>query len=599
MQTEQSWMDLQDADESEAKKRYEYFNRPEPRENLSEIRLINDEYLGPKAKVRDVLVGMTRNAADENRKEFTAYLEPFPHIRIDKAKPLQGWYKALHEPPGVRPRPCFTEAILTEPYGGYCAVGCQFSLPAGELVDGPQGSKPIDQLEIGDIVYGKSPDGLVVETKVLGTSKHLKPEGYIRLRLGDLTVISLTADHPVYSAKSGTWIQARDVTRVQLRSSVVTTAKLLETVEGECVVYDIETETGNFYQRGVLVHNCYINNGMRGYRGSGLISVPLNYGEQVVGQLSKLYRCAAGYFSSFTDPFTPLEQYYHNTQEAAEAFVRVGLPIFFLSRLQYPEWAIDLLTKNKHSYAQKSLNTPDPEDWRKLSPGAMPLMEHMKEITKLKKRGIYISIQCNPIVAGVTSNNDILRLFKMLADAGADHVIVKFVESAYSWAPAIVEKMKKLFGKRGNLFEALYTDNIGTERTIEESYRLRAHDLFRREADKLGLTYATCYEYRYERDAQGKILNKTGVSIGRDYTSAEQCHGQRVPVYARQSLSDNFSPLEECPPSGCLYCAAENDGKPRCGDETMGEAKALRSVDLKQPLVQLGGLLSRKVAKPA
>ncbi len=196
MQSEDTWMSSQDAEENSAKERYDYFTRPEPRENLSEIRVIDDPYLGPNTRVRDVRVGMVRNAADDNKKDVVAYLEPFPHIRIDDAKPLQGWYKSLHQPPQMRPRPCFTEAILTEPYGGYCAVGCQF---------------------------------------------------------------------------------------------------------------------------------CYINSGMRGYRGTGLISVPLSYGAQIKKQLSKMRRSAAGYFSSFTDPFTPLESFYHNTQEAAEEFVAAGL----------------------------------------------------------------------------------------------------------------------------------------------------------------------------------------------------------------------------------------------------------------------------------
>lgn len=456
MQDEQSFMSLQNADESMAKERYEYFTRPEPRENLSDIYEIDDPYLGKNTKVRDVKVGMVRNAADENRKDVLAYLQPFPHIRIDTAKPLQGWYKAIHEPPNARPRPCFTEAILTEPYGGYCAVGCQF---------------------------------------------------------------------------------------------------------------------------------CYINSGMRGYRGTGLISVPMDYGKQIANQLSKIRRGAAGYFSSFTDPFTPLEAFYHNTQEAAEEFVKLGLPIFFLSRLRYPQWAVELLTKNPHSYAQKSLNTCDPEDWRRLSPGALPLKEHLKDITRMKKRGIYISIQVNPIVPGITSNAQIVQLFKMLAEAGADHVIVKFVEAAYSWAPSMVARMKKVFGEeRGAEFEKLFNCNIGSERTVDETYRLKAHKMLQAAATRNGLTYATCYEYKYERDAQGKIKNKTGISIGREYTTADQCHGHKVPVYSRDTADELFHPLDECPPSGCLYCASENNGEPRCGDQIAGEGRALRLVELKVPI---------------
>lgn len=449
-------MSSQSADESAAKERYEYFTRPEPRDNMSDIYYEDDEYLG-RAKCRDLRIGMVRNASEDNKKVVKAYLEPFPHLRIDDAKPLQGWYQSMvNESKQSRPRPCFTEAILTEPYGGYCAVGCQF---------------------------------------------------------------------------------------------------------------------------------CYINSGMRGYRGSGLISVPLHYGEQIKKQLTKVRRAAAGYFSSFTDPFTPLEYYYHNTQEAAEEFVKVGLPIFFLSRLAYPEWAIDLLTANPHSYAQKSINTCDPTDWRRLSPGAMPLEDHLKEITKLKKRGIYISIQVNPIVPGVTSNEQIVKLFGMLKKAGADHVIVKFVEAAYSWAPAMVDRIKKVFGQeRGQAFEDLFTQNIGAERTVEESYRLKAHEVFSARAAQLGLTYATCYEYRYEKDEAGKILNKTGISIGREFTTAAQCHGHQVPVYSRNSEKELFRPVEECPPSGCLYCAAENDGEARCGDELAGQAVAVRYADMKLPI---------------
>lgn len=453
MDQEQSWITTETVGEDEhtAHTVYNYFMRPEPFGDLGPIREIEDQYLG-KTKVRDMAVGMVRNAKDENKKQIVAYLYPYPHTRIDTAKPLQGWYKSLHEPEGVRPRPCFTEAILTEPYGGWCAVGCSF---------------------------------------------------------------------------------------------------------------------------------CYVNSGMRGYRGSGLITVPIDYGAQIKKQLGKIRRAAAGYFSSFTDPFTPLENYYHNTEEGAREFVAVGLPIFFLSRLRYPDWAVDLLQSNPHSYAQKSINTPDARDWQLLSPGALPLDDHFKDIRRLKKAGIYVSIQCNPVLPGVTSNEQVVQLFKKLANAGADHVIVKFVEAGYSWAPAMVERTIKRFGDRGRKFAELFTENIGGQRTIQEEYRLRAHRLYATYAKRYGLTYATCYEYKYERDAAGNIKDKTGVSIGREFTTAEQCHGQRVPVYTRGNDADKFKPLEECPPSGCLHCAAENEGKPRCGDELAGQAKALKLVDLR------------------
>jgi DNA repair photolyase len=462
MDQEASWVTTQSVgdDSHTANEVYRYFMRPEPfrDENMEgdRVREIDDPYLG-RVKVRTLRVGMTRNAKEENKRAVTAYLAPYPHTRIDAAKPLQGWYQSkFNESAASRPRPCFTEAVLTEPYGGWCAVGCAF---------------------------------------------------------------------------------------------------------------------------------CYVNSGFRGYRGTGLITVPLDYGAQIRAQLRKVRRAAAGYFSSFTDPFTPLEDYYHNTQRAAEAFAEVGLPLFFLSRLRYPEWAVELLTRNPHSYAQKSINTSDPDDWRKLSPGALPLEDHFRDIARLKARGVYVSIQVNPIVPGVTDHKNILLLFRRLAEAGADHVIVKFVEAGYSWAPAMVDRMIKRFGDRGRDFDRLFTQNIGSQRTVDESYRLHAHRLYSSYARRFGLTYATCYEYKYERDAAGKIKSKVGVSIGREYTTSDQCHGHAVPVYTRTSESEPFRPVGECPPSGCLYCADEApDHKPRCGDELAGQANAVRAPDLKIPI---------------
>lgn len=450
MQTESAWLSEDLYEGEDARETYKYFMRPEPRDIVSDI-TVDERGL----RSRLLRVGMVRNAPEEMKKTLRVYLDPVPHIRIEKAKELQGWYKDKHVEPGIRNRPCFTDAILTEPYGGFCTVGCAF---------------------------------------------------------------------------------------------------------------------------------CYINSGMRGYRGTGLISVPMGYGAQVGKMLDRMKTSAAGYFSSFTDPFGALEPVYHNTEEAARAFVARGLPIFFLSRLAYPGWAYDLLGASRYSYAQKSINTPDPDVWKTLSPGALPLDAHLDEIRELRRRGIYVSIQVNPIVPGVVSHFDVVRLFERLAEAGANHVIVKFVEAGYSWAPAMVERIGKRFGpERGAAFAALFTENIGGQRTIVEDYRLEGHRLYRRAATDLGMTYATCYEYRMERREDGSILNKTGVSIGREFTTADQCHGQRVPMFSRETLDEPFREVAECPPSGCLYCADEAPGgEPRCGSDLFGDAKALRLVHLKR-----------------
>jgi DNA repair photolyase len=625
-----AWL-AQDLTSEETKEAYQYFMRPEPKDVRSD--LLRDEVTGQ--RYRMMSIGMVRNARDDQKRVVKVYLDPLPHIRIENGKPLQGWYKGKTEPKGVRARPCFTDAILTEPYGGFC-------LPPDALVETPTGPRRIADVRVGDLVVGQV-GGRLVPAQVLATVNRWCDEGLLTLTLRNGESVRVTAEHPVYSLTRGDYVPAGKV-RVGEEIETRAVQELREAhyrLEGPLAdrggagagaegrglrrppasgsgahqvarvdrdptplrVYDIQTTTENFYVRGdsgtrsFHVHNCavgcrfcYINSGFRGYRGTGLISVPVDYGTQVRSMLRKMRTSAAGYFSSFTDPFLPLEDVYHNTQRGAEAFAELGLPVFFLSRLKYPEWAKALLTQNKYSYAQKSINAADERTWRLLSPGAATLAEHMDDIRELRRRGVYVSIQVNPVVPGVVTHDGVEATFDMLAAAGANHVIVKFVEAGYSWAPAMVERIRKAFGpERGGAFARLFTQNIGGQKTVAEEYRMEGHIRYKRAATRLGMTYATCYEYRTELGPNGKPVDKVGVSVGRDFTTADQCHGQRVPMFSRANHKEPFREVEACPPTGCLYCADDNAGAAKCGSETFGAAPALRAGHLQESIAPGAG----------
>lgn len=444
----QSETDLPVDDAPAMSEAYEYFMRVDPdmREFLGPIEEKWDEVTQRTMKQRWARIAMIRGA--DPSAEQTVYLEPYPHIRQKKAKDLQGWYSGKLDglDSSMRERPCETDAILTQPYGGWCTVGCQF---------------------------------------------------------------------------------------------------------------------------------CYINSGTRGYRGSGLITVPIDFGEHVRKQLRSMKVSAAGYFSSFIDPFLPIEEYYHNTQKGAQAFVDVGLPIFFLSRLHYPGWAYDLLRQNKYSYAQKSLNTSSEEKWKKLSPGAVTLQDHFDELKELRSQGIYTSIQVNPIVPGVVGHEDIEELFEKLASVGNNHVIVKFVEAGHAWARAMVERIQNKFpGSPGERFAELFTENqAGAQKTIVESYRREAHTRYRETATKLGMTYSLCYEYTRTETGRWK-------SMGPEFLTSDQCHGHRVPMH--ENINGRFEPMEICPPSGCLHCGDGHE-ESLCGSDVLTSAPALRLPQLRNP----------------
>lgn len=445
MQSELDWMTQEEAAESA----YAYYMRVDPnqREFVGPIETKYDPIFGREVRQREAKIGLVRGAKEENMRDVTVFLEPFPHTRTDHARPLQSWYQPKHnDKKGSRVRPCETDAILTQPYTGTCPIMCPF---------------------------------------------------------------------------------------------------------------------------------CYVNASSRGYRATGLTVVPLDYGEFVRSELSKMKIAQAGYFTSFHEPFNDLEPVYHNTQKGATAFVDAGLPIFFLSRASYPDWAIDLLRKNPHSYAQKSINTPDEDDWRKLSPRGLPLSQHFEEIEKLRAAGIYVSIQVNPVVAGIVTHEDIELLFEKLAAAGANHVIVKFVEANHPWVGGMVARMTERFGaNRAAHFKELFVEKqAGAQTTITEEYRREGHKRYQRKATELGMTYALCYEYT-KKDGQW-------ASMGPEFLTADQCHGHAVPWYIKNGSS--FKPLSVCPPSGCLRCADDTpDGKGKCGSELLGQAKALVAADFKR-----------------
>jgi DNA repair photolyase len=430
--------------------KYAKFMRNEPAWKESEIEV--DPETGRRFQYWNV--GMTRNAAAESRIREKVILDPIPHILKDQDVPLRGWYKGKYEAEGVRARPCYTDALLTQPYGGTCPVHCGF---------------------------------------------------------------------------------------------------------------------------------CYINNGIRGYRGAGLVVVDPRYPEKVRRQVSKFRTATAFYMSSFTDPFNPLEAIYGNTKGTATVALDNRLPMFFLTRQLAPDWTFDYLRANPYSYMQFSINTSRPDDWARLSPKAVSLATMVDQVRAFHRAGIYVSIQVNPIVAGITTVDHICELIHALASAGADHLIFKFVEIVYPSRAAIVRNMRAAFPDRADAFDALFSQQIGGVYTIDEQYRKLALDEFTRHCSRAGVTMALCYEYEYARNPDGSIRDKTGVSMGAKYLTADQCHGHRVPMFTRDAIGDPWREVESCPPSGCLTCSEQFPTGVPCGSEILASAPALTPAHLRVP----------------
>lgn len=409
-------------------------------------------------RYRNMRLGLVRNASEENKKDYKVYLDPAPHVVLDQNIKLRGWYKGKYEKKGVRPRPCFTDALLTQPYGGTCPVRCTF---------------------------------------------------------------------------------------------------------------------------------CYVNNGGRGYRGQGLTVVDPNYPQKIEKQIKRMKFGFPVYVSSFTEPFQKLENEYHISQQLGDIVTHYGLPIFYLTRQITPDWAVEHMLKNKYSYLQNSIITPDPKDYKKFSPNGASLEDMLHRMREISNLGIYISVQINPIVLGVVSDEQIIDLIILLKAHGANHVIFKFVELVTPAAKFLVKKYKRLFPGRGEKFESMFTEVIGGMRTINEAQRIKSLNMYKEVCEKVGVTMSLCYEYKYQRDSEGNIIDKTGVSMGLDFTTSEQCHGMKTPLHIKNS-EGMFEPFEDCPFTGCLYCEEMcGEGTPPCGSVKLQKAPALGASDYNKPSNEL------------
>lgn len=314
---------------------------------------------------------------------------------------------------------------------------------------------------------------------------------------------------------------------------------------------------------------CYVAHGTRGYRATGIATVTPNYPDQMRKALSKMMIAAPAYITSFTEPFQPLEDRYHITQRLSQVFIDEGLPLFYLTRLIPPEWAVEAILKNPYSYMQWSINTPNERHRRMMSPGTAKLDDVWAAMERLSDLGIFISVQVNPILAGITTLDELVELVNLIADHGGHHVIFKFAEQVYSNRKLLLERLSKL--PNVDKFDKLLNQTIGGVYTIQQDVRLEWLNVLLEETRNIGITMSTCYEY-YDN-------GKAGANYAPYVSTSDNCHGRGIPIFYRPEVGAKFRPLPGCSKIGCLYCAEY--GTRACGNETLLQAKALEFKDYK------------------
>lgn len=202
---------------------------------------------------------------------------------------------------GDQPVPKHVQLIVSD----LCNQDCEQCLVAGTAIATPQGDRPIEQIAVGDLVYG--PDGSVVAVTRIGS--RLVSE-LVEVEIDGRRIVA-TAEHPFLTGRG--WVAAGElcaddsaVVRVErgLALRPITAVRHVEP-DGPVAVYNFACPPIEAYEaNGVVVHNCPYR--MEGYSSN-----------QHFGAIDK-----NGNFTNNPSRFIPLEKVAEILDDCAEMGVR-------------------------------------------------------------------------------------------------------------------------------------------------------------------------------------------------------------------------------------------------------------------------------------
>lgn len=144
-----------------------------------------------------------------------------------------------------------------------CIIQDNSCVAEGAQIATPQGLRPIEALEVGDLVWAVDPNsGERHSTRV--TAIRTATRECLSLQLGSTSLVC-TPDHPIYVPATDTYEpavsylerKADTILRVDERGTEVLAVQSVRTDAGMHRVFDITVESPlhNFVANGVLVHN--------------------------------------------------------------------------------------------------------------------------------------------------------------------------------------------------------------------------------------------------------------------------------------------------------------------------------------------------------
>jgi len=255
-----------------------------------------------------------------------------------------------------------------------------------------------------------------------------------------------------------------------------------------------------------------------------------NYLDVVRRDLRRIREGSIVNISSSSDPYQPLEGKYMYTRRTLEMLSgRFTAEVVTKSDLVVRD--VDLLS-GMSSVVSITITTLDSSLAQRLEPGAPSPQRRVKAVELLSREGVPVVVRLDPLIPGLNdSPESIAEVVEAVASAGARHVVsstykvkpdnLRRMTEAF---PEIVPRLRELYLERGERLHGYFY--------AEKTYRREVLATVKSEAERRGLTFATCREGL-------TALNTPGVSCDGTHLVGLRFHSSQPPS-SRSSLRETL-----------------------------------------------------------
>ena len=135
------------------------------------------------------------------------------------------------------------------------------------------------------------------------------------------------------------------------------------------------------------------------------------------------------YFSTYCDPFVPIQEVLDQQFQIMELILSNRIPILILTKGQIPNRFFDLFSKfNDLVNVQVGLTTADDEVRKMIEPNAASVTKRLQNISSLLAIHVKTELRMDPLIPRLTdTRNSVETLLRTVADIGCKRAIASFL----------------------------------------------------------------------------------------------------------------------------------------------------------------------------